>query len=168
MAGEGAGADQLVLGSAVGVQRQPEGGPYQGWCDLHEWGPRHLPRQRKGHFATTCLDESDRRPVDRRLRPNIRERDRGKVELVRAERDAGDPDPTPAAVAGIDDPTVVHLGPCPQVVGEADLTRGGQLRNRCRQPFARRVIVVPETDLEREPDQARDCFRGDPRDRRDG
>ena len=59
VAGEPAGADERVLGPAVGVQGQGQRRPHQWRLPLHEGSPAHPPGCRDAGAPAARLDEAD-------------------------------------------------------------------------------------------------------------
>src|ERR1700730_6524975 len=85
MTWKGAGADDLGLRRAVGVDGERQCGPDQRWNDLHERWTVQLARHRHRNSPARRLDKANRQLAGLRLRAEIRHGKRRKEDLARAE-----------------------------------------------------------------------------------
>jgi hypothetical protein len=121
VAREGAGADQLALDPAVGMQGDREGRPDRGRLDRHEGRRTRRPDDGDADAPPRRLHEADAMLSDLGFRPDLRVPDRGEHDGPPSERERRGPHVATAALTVADETAVlVHLDPGGELVQEPE------------------------------------------------
>src|SRR5205085_7059082 len=168
VARERARSDQLVLARAVRADRERERRPGGGAAHAEERLAAHAPRRRKARAAADGLHEADR-VLSCLLAADRVVGDARDDDVLAPEAEGGRADVRLAALPVVDDPAVLDLDPPPEVVRLAEAVLVAQpWEVALLQPVGRRVVVVPDPELERQLRQPLDRLGRNPGDGRDG
>src|SRR6266508_4433906 len=165
VAGKRARSHELMVGGAVGPNRERERRPRRRRVDPEERTALHPPRCWEAGAAAHGLDEARFPVTNLGLWLQGLERNSLENKVLGPETEGRRTDETAAFVAVTDDLAVLDLDPGPELIRlPKAICLAQPLEVALLEPIRRRLVVMADAELERDLGHALDGFRGNPGD----